>query len=74
MEKVGDKAYRISLPPYMHIFLVVNVDNLKLYEPSMLDQEEDQFLPSIYELVLDAHVDLKEDTILQNRSRTARQG
>ena len=37
LEKVGDNAYRLSLPPYMCIYLVVNVENFKLYEPSMLD-------------------------------------
>ena len=41
LEKVGDNGYRLNLPPYMYIFSVVNVDNLKLYEPSMLDQEEE---------------------------------
>jgi len=39
LEKVDDNAYRLSLPPYMHMYLVVNVENLKLYEPSMLDHE-----------------------------------
>jgi hypothetical protein len=47
LEKVGDNAYRLTLPPYMHNYLVVNMDiysvvnveNLKLYEPSILDQE-----------------------------------
>jgi hypothetical protein len=37
LEKVGDNAYRLKLPLYMHIYLVVNVENLKFYEPSMLD-------------------------------------
>jgi hypothetical protein len=37
LEKVGDNAYRLSLPPYMHIYSIVNMENLKLYEPSMLD-------------------------------------
>jgi hypothetical protein len=37
LEKVGDNAYRLILPQYMHIYSVVNVDNLKLYEPSMLE-------------------------------------
>jgi hypothetical protein len=46
LEKVGDNAYRLNLPPYMHIYSVVNVENLKLYEPSMLDQEEERsYLP-----------------------------
>jgi hypothetical protein len=38
LEKVGDNAYILNLPPYMHIYSIVNVENLKLYEPSMLDQ------------------------------------
>ena len=37
LEKVGDNTYRLSLPPYMRIYSVVNVENLKTYEPSMLD-------------------------------------
>jgi hypothetical protein len=37
LENVGDNAYRLSLPPYMCIYSVVNVENIKLYEPSMLD-------------------------------------
>jgi hypothetical protein len=49
-EKVGDNAYRLSLHPYMHIFSIVNVENIKLYKPSMLDQEEEKVLPSIDEL------------------------
>jgi hypothetical protein len=31
LEKVRDNAYKIFLPPHIHIYLVVNVDNLKLY-------------------------------------------
>jgi hypothetical protein len=34
----------------MHIYSVVNVENLKLYEPFMLDREEEQVLPSIEDL------------------------
>ena len=50
LEKVGDNAYRLSLPTSMCIYLVVNVENLKLYEPSMLDQEEEHVLSSIEDL------------------------
>ena len=46
-EKVGDNSYKLSLPPYMCIYLVVNVENLKLFGPSMLDQEPEQGLPSV---------------------------
>jgi hypothetical protein len=41
VEKVGDNTYRLNLPPYMRIYLVVNVENLKLYDPSILHQEEE---------------------------------
>jgi hypothetical protein len=31
LEKVGDNTYKLSLPPYMCIYSLVNVENLKLY-------------------------------------------
>ena len=54
MENVGDNSYQLNLPPYMCIYSAVNVDNLKLYEPSMLDQEEEQFLPFVEDLAVDS--------------------
>jgi hypothetical protein len=54
LERVGYNAYRLGLPPYMRIFSVVNVENLKFYEPSMLDQEEEQALPSMEDLAPNA--------------------
>jgi hypothetical protein len=74
LEKVGDNAYKSSLPPYTCIYSVENVENLKLYEPSMLDQEEEQVLPTTEDLAPNAHADLVEDTVLQKRSKTTRQG
>ena len=44
----------------MHIYSVLNVDNLKLYEPSMLDEEEEHVLPSVEDLALDAQAQLIE--------------
>jgi hypothetical protein len=41
----------------------VNVDNLKLYEPSMLDLEEKQVLPNIEDVAPDSQEKLAEDTI-----------
>ena len=69
-----DNSYRLSLPTYMHIYSVVNVENMKLYEPSMLDREEDKVLPSIEDLESDVQVELVEDSFLQKSSRTTRQG
>jgi hypothetical protein len=71
---VGDNAYKLSLPPYTCIYSVENVENLKLYEPSMLDQEEEQVIPTTENLAPNAHAKLVEDTVLQKRSRTTRHG
>jgi hypothetical protein len=30
LEKVGDNSYKLGLAPYMHIYSVMNVENLKL--------------------------------------------
>jgi len=57
----------------MHIYSIVNVENLKLNEPSMLDQEE-QVQPTIEYLAPDAQVELAEDTVLQKNFITTRQG
>ena len=41
-EKSGTDAFCLDLPPYMHIYSVVNVENLKLVEPPMImDQDEE---------------------------------
>jgi len=37
---------------------VVNVENLKLYEPSLLDQEDEKLLPFVNDLATNAHVEL----------------
>jgi hypothetical protein len=53
LEKAGDSAYRLSLPPYMHIYLIVNVENIKNYGNYMLEQEIDEnVLPTIQDLEL----------------------
>jgi hypothetical protein len=68
LEKVVDNTYKLSLPPYMRIYSVVNVENLKLYDPSMLDQEE-KGIPSIEDLAPDAREEMEEDVgILRGES------
>jgi hypothetical protein len=74
LEKVGYNSYKLNVPPYMCIYSIVNVENLKLYEPSMFDQEEEQVLPSIEQLALEAQTKLVDNTILQKRSKTTRKG
>jgi hypothetical protein len=41
---VGDNTYRLNLPPYMCIYSIVNVENRKLYDPSMFNEEEEKVM------------------------------
>ena len=48
LEKIGENAFCLDLPAYMHIYSVVNAENLRLFEPSLIeDPEEKSQLPSI---------------------------
>jgi len=53
----------------MNIYLVICVKNLKLYDSSMLEEEEEgHVLPYIEDLVLDEQEELTKDKVLQKRS------
>jgi hypothetical protein len=39
VDKIGNNAFRLDLPPYMQMYAVVNVENLKLYEPPLIDDQ-----------------------------------
>lgn len=39
LEKIGDNAFRLDLPSYMKIYDVVNVKNLRLYEPPLIEYQ-----------------------------------
>jgi hypothetical protein len=59
----------------MQIYSVVNVENLKLYEPPMImDQRESVSVPSVDEFSPEYLDELKEDIILDRRMRTSRRG
>lgn len=73
LENVGDNSNRLNLPLYMCIYSMMNAENIKLYENSMLDREEEQVLLSIEDLPPYAQEKLIENTIFQKRSRTTRQ-
>jgi hypothetical protein len=64
LEKVGYNAYKMGISPYMCIHSVVSVENLKLYESSMLDQEKEYVILSIEDLSPDLQEELAKDTIL----------
>ena len=59
----------------MRIYSVVNVENLKLYEPLMIiDPEEDTQIPTIDDLAPEYMNELQEDTILDRKFCTSRRG
>ena len=75
MEKRDTNAFRLDIPPYMQIYLVVNVENLKLFEPPMImDQGEEVSITSVDEFSLEYFDELKEYIILERKKRTSRRG
>ena len=75
LEKISTNAFRLNLPPYMQILLVVNVKNLKFYEPPMiLDEDISVQVPSVDDLSPEYMSELPEDVILDRNVRTSRRG
>jgi len=63
------------LPAYIHIYSVVNEENLRLYEPSLIeDPEEQSHLPSVDDLLPKYLNELQEDTVLDRKVRTTHRG
>lgn len=59
----------------MHIYLVVNVDSFRLFEPSLIKDPEGQSqLPSIDDLLPEYLNELQEDTVLDMKVRTTHTG
>lgn len=51
LEKIGNNAFCLDLPIYMQMYSVVKVENLKLYEPSLImDIDEVGIVPTINDL------------------------
>ena len=59
----------------MQIYSVVNVENLKLYEPPMIvDEETNVQIPSVDDLAPEYMRELQDDVILDRNVRTSRRG
>ena len=70
LEKSGTNVFRLDIPPYMQIYSVVNVENLKLFQPPMImDQGEEVSITSVDEFSLGYLDKLKEYIILERRMR-----
>ena len=39
LEKIGNNAFKLDFPPYMQIYYVVNVENLRLFEPPLIHDQ-----------------------------------
>jgi hypothetical protein len=75
LEKSGTKDFRLDLPPYMHIYSVVNIENLKHFEPPMImDQDKEVSIPLVDEFAPEYLAKLQEDIILDRRTRTSHRG
>ena len=73
LEMIGTNAFRLNLPPYMQIYSVINVENLKLYEPPMIiDEEINMHIPSVDDMVPEYMNELQDDVILDRNVRNSR--
>lgn len=70
MERVGDNAYKLELPPQLGIHVVLNINNPKRFEQSLLEEEVAVKHP--VDIILDFQPPLLEDTILEQRTRHTR--
>ena len=75
IKNVGSYAFQLDLSSYMQMYSFVNVENLCLYEPPLInDQGSDVQLPSIEYFSPKFLDELKEDTILDKRTRASKRG
>ena len=73
LEKIGNNAFRLNLPPYMQMYAVVNVENLRLYEPPLIDdQGEHVHISSIDYFSPEYLSELQQDTILHRKIRNSK--
>ena len=47
LEKIDNNAFKLDLSPYMKIYFVVNVENLRLFEPHLIDDQGEHVSPAI---------------------------
>eukprot|EP00253_Pinus_taeda_P021915 PITA_21915 len=70
-----DHQFHLDLSSYMQIYSIVNVENLRLYEPPLTeDQGENAQIPSIEDFSPEFLDVLQQDAILDKRTRTTKRG
>jgi hypothetical protein len=70
LNRIGENAYRLDMPPQMGIHNVINVNNLKLFEPSLL--EEVVTITHRVDKIPDFQLPLAKETIPYTRRRSTR--
>ena len=75
LEKIGNNAFHLNLLTYTQMYSIVNVENLKLYEPPLImDTEEVGTVPTIDDFAPEYLDELPKDIILDKRTRTSQWG
>jgi hypothetical protein len=75
LKKSGTNTFLLDLPPYMKIYSVVKVENLELFEPPMImDQDEEVSIPLVDEFAFEYLDELQEDIILDRKTRNSHRG
>ena len=69
-DKVRNNDFRLEFPSSMQMYSIVNVENLKLYDPTMiLDQDLQVQATSLDEFAPEYLNELQEDVILDKKVR-----
>ena len=72
LENIGTNAFHLDLPAYIQMYWVVNVENLKLYEPPMIIDEDESIQVPVVDNFSPEYLDeLQEDVILDKKIRTS---
>ena len=75
LDKIGENAFRLDLPAYMQIYSIVTVEDLRLYQPSLIEDPKEQGqITSIEDILPEYLNELQENTVLDSRIRTSRWG
>jgi len=72
LENIGDNVFLLDLPTYMQMYSVVNVENLKLYEPPLvMDTKEVAWIHAMENFALEYLAKFPEDIILNRKTITS---
>jgi hypothetical protein len=72
-KKIGNNAFHLDLSPYMKMYAVVNVENLRLYEPPLIDDQGENIKSLFIDDFSQEYLsELHEDTILDRKIKTSK--